>query len=149
MLLRLWVQELILWFADLIFQISSIWTFRFIFRLYTCRCLVAKLCLTLVTPWTIARQAPLSVGFSRQEYWSELPFPSPVDLPNLEIEPMSPTLVAMKNLTEPSGKALYPGRDNHTITKVSRKIPSQWCGLLFPHTSRSGNVKWNFKKCSI
>ena len=80
----------------------------FIFRLYTCHCccLVAELCLTLVTPWTVARQSPLSVGFSRQEYWSELPFPSPVGLPNLEIEPMSPTLAAMKNLTEPSGKPL-------------------------------------------
>ena len=39
--------------------------------------LVAKLCLTLVTQWTVAFQAPLSMGFSRQEYWSELPFPSP------------------------------------------------------------------------
>ena len=40
-------------------------------------------------PWTIARQAPLSMGFSRQDYWSELPFPSPGDLPNLGIEHMS------------------------------------------------------------
>ena len=39
--------------------------------------LVAKSCLTLATPWTVARQAPLSKGFSRQEYWSGLPFPSP------------------------------------------------------------------------
>ena len=38
--------------------------------------LVAKSCLTLATPWTVACQAPLSVGFSRQEYWSGLPFPS-------------------------------------------------------------------------
>ena len=41
--------------------------------------LVAKSCLTLATPWTVASQAPLSVGFSRQEYGSGLPFPSPVD----------------------------------------------------------------------
>ena len=39
-------------------------------------CLVAQTCLTLVTPWTVAHQAPLSMGFSRQEYWSGLPFPS-------------------------------------------------------------------------
>ena len=39
--------------------------------------LVAKLCLTLATPWTGARQTPLSMGFSRQEYWCGLPFPSP------------------------------------------------------------------------
>ena len=44
--------------------------------------LVAKSCLTLATPWTVAHQAPLSMGFSRQEYWSGLPFPSPGDLPD-------------------------------------------------------------------
>ena len=42
-----------------------------------------------VTPWTVARQAPLSMGFSRQEYWSGLPFPSPGDLPNPGIELVS------------------------------------------------------------
>ena len=41
--------------------------------------LVAKSCLTLATPWTVAFQAPLPMGFSRQEYWSGLPFPSPVE----------------------------------------------------------------------
>ena len=45
-----------------------------------------------VTPWMVAYQAPLSIGFSRQEYWSGLPFPSPGDLPNPGIEPRSPTL---------------------------------------------------------
>ena len=43
-------------------------------------------------PWTIAHQDPLSLGFSRQEYWSELPFPSPRDLPDPGIEPESPAL---------------------------------------------------------
>ena len=46
--------------------------------------LVTKSCPTLVTPWTVALQAPLSVEFSRQEYWSGLPCPSPGDLPDLE-----------------------------------------------------------------
>ena len=46
------------------------------------------------TPRTVARQAPLSMGFSRQEYWSGLPFPSPGDLPNPGIEPGSPALQA-------------------------------------------------------
>ena len=46
-------------------------------------------CPTLVTPWTVACQAPLSMGFPSQEYWSGLPFPSPGDLPNLGIEPAS------------------------------------------------------------
>ena len=43
-------------------------------------CLVAKSCPTLETPWTVAHQTPLSMGFSRQDYWSGLPFPSPGDL---------------------------------------------------------------------
>ena len=57
-----------------------------------CHCggLVAKLCLTLVTPWTVASQAPLSMGFFRQEYWRGLPCPPPGDLPNPEDEPGLP-----------------------------------------------------------
>ena len=57
-----------------------------------------------VTPWTVAYQAPLSVGFSRQEYWSGLPFPSPGDLPKLGIEPGSPALRADALPSEPPGK---------------------------------------------
>ena len=49
---------------------------------YLCCYFVAKSCLTLVTPWTEAHQAPLSMGFPRQEYWSALLFPSPGDLPD-------------------------------------------------------------------
>ena len=49
--------------------------------------LVAKLCRTLVTSWTVACQAPLSMGFFRPEYWSELPFSSPGDLPDPESNP--------------------------------------------------------------
>ena len=62
--------------------------------------LVTKSCLTLVTPWTVACQAPLPVGFSRQEYWSGLPFLPPGDLPSLGIEPRSPALQADSLLTE-------------------------------------------------
>ena len=51
-------------------------------------------CPTLATPLTGARQAPPSMGFSRQEYWSGLPFPSPGDLPDPGIEPRSPALQA-------------------------------------------------------
>ena len=58
-----------------------------------CESEVSQLCL-FVTPWTAASQAPPSMGFSRQEYWSGLPFPSPGDLPNSEIEPGSPALQA-------------------------------------------------------
>ena len=48
--------------------------------------LAAQSCPTLVTPWTVALQAPLSMGFSRQEYWSGWPFPSPGDLQDPRIE---------------------------------------------------------------
>ena len=68
--------------------------------------LVSKLCPTLETPWTIARQAPLSMVFSRQEYWSGLPFPSPGNLPDPGIKPGSPALQADSLLTELQGKLL-------------------------------------------
>ena len=49
-----------------------------------------------MTPWTVAHQAPRSMGFARQEYWSGLPFPSPWDLPHPGIEPVSLTLIAAR-----------------------------------------------------
>ena len=55
----------------------------------------------LATPWTVAYQAPLSMGFSRQEYWSGLPFPSPGDLPDPGIEPRFPALQGDSLLSEP------------------------------------------------
>ena len=57
-----------------------------------------------VTIWTVARQASLSMGFSRQDYWSGLPIPSPGDLPDTGIEPGSPELQADSLLSEPPGK---------------------------------------------
>ena len=57
-----------------------------------------------VTPWKIDHQAPLYVEFSRQEYWSGLPFPLPADLPDPEIEPASPALAGEFFTTEPPGK---------------------------------------------
>ena len=60
------------------------------------------------TPWTVAYQAPLSMGFSRQQFWSGLPFPSPGDLPNSGIEPESPALQADALTSEPPGKQNLP-----------------------------------------
>ena len=57
-----------------------------------------------VTPWTVAHQASPSMGFSRQEYWSGLPFPSPGDLPDPGIKPRSPALQADALTSEPPGK---------------------------------------------
>ena len=67
-----------------------------------------------VTPWTIARQAPLSVGFPRQEYWNGLPFP------DLGIEPVSPALAGRVFTTEPPGKSsLIIGE---LLIKITKKL---------------------------
>ena len=58
------------------------------------------------TPWTVAHQAPQSMEFSRQDYWSGLPFPSPADLPNPGIEPGSPARQADALPSEPPGRSI-------------------------------------------
>ena len=68
--------------------------------------LVTQLCPILWDPQTVAHQAPLSMGFSRQEYWGGLQFPSPGDLPNPGIEAGSPILQADSLPSEPPGKPL-------------------------------------------
>ena len=70
------------------------------------------------TPWTVAHQAPLSKGFSRQESWSGLPFPSPGDLPGPGIEPRSPALRADALTSEPQGKPI--DGDKTLETKIWR-----------------------------
>ena len=74
--------------------------------------LVTKSCLTLATPWNVARQSPLSMGFSRQEYWSGLPFPSPGDLPDPGIEPGSLALQA------DSYRLSYEGKSRDLFKKI-------------------------------
>ena len=59
-----------------------------------------------VAPWTVAHQTPPSMGFSRQQYWSGLPFPSPGYLPDLVIGPRTPTMQADALLSEPPGKPI-------------------------------------------
>ena len=75
----------------------------------------AKLCPTLATPWIVAHQTPLSMGFSRQEAWSGLPFPSPGDLPDPGIEAGSPALQADSLPTELQGKTRLKGRVPQTL----------------------------------
>ena len=76
------------------------------------------------TLWTVAHQAPLSKGFSRQEYWSKLPCPPPGDLPNLGIEPKSPTLQADSLPTEPPGKP-WTVQFGVTMGKIGVNVPIQ------------------------
>ena len=78
-----------------------------------CVCLVTQSYLTLVAPWTIACQVPLSMEFPSQEYWNGLPFLPLGDLPHPGIEPvssMSPALQADSFPIEPSGKLMWPWR---------------------------------------
>ena len=71
-----------------------------------CVCISCSVVSDSATPWTVAHQATLSLEFSRQEYWSGLPFPSPGGLPNPEIKSRSPALQADSLLSEPPGKPL-------------------------------------------
>ena len=96
--------------------------------------LVAQSCQTLVTPWTVARQAPLSMGFSPQECWSGLPFPSVGDLSHPGVDPGSPALQAdflTDRATRSSHNSVYPklkecsemtGQACDTNPKHSRKL---------------------------
>ena len=61
---------------------------------------------SFATPWTVAHQVPLSMGFPRQEHWSGLPFLSPAEIPNPGIEPMSPALASGFLTTDPPGKSM-------------------------------------------
>ena len=74
-----------------------------------------------VTPWTAAYQAPLSMGFSRQEYWSGVPFPSPEDLPDPGIKPGSPAFQADTLLSEPPRK---PQADKLDLIKKKMRMRS-------------------------
>ena len=74
-----------------------------------------------VTLWTVARQAPLSMGFSRQEYWSGLPYPPPGDLPNPGSELMAPALQAI--VSESPGKPQNPIVNIKFMSKMLKTLP--------------------------
>ena len=99
-----------------------------------------------MTPWTVAYQAPPSMGFSRQEYWSGLLFPSPGDSPSPGIEPTSPALKADALSSETPGKFSVPlkslqtdkvpirmwvPRNEHSLPDVVRLVPSSSLELAF------------------
>ena len=75
-----------------------------------------------VTPWTVARQAPLSMGFYRQEYWSGVPFLPPGHLSDPEIEPGSPAMQADSLPPEPPGKVF---KDSVSCSVMSNSVQSQ------------------------
>ena len=84
--------------------------------------MLTKSCRTLATPWTEAHQAPLSMGFPRQEYWNGLPFASPEDLPDPGIEPVFPVSSALQADSSPaesSGKSLVYRVHSETSCQVA------------------------------
>ena len=105
--------------------------------------LVTKLCQTLATPWTVALQAPLSMGFSRQEYWSGFPFPSPGDIPDPGIKPGSSALRATRELPSMS-------RDSWLDSFIQRNVVNFTPSMvtfyltgrpnLFIHSSTDGHL---------
>ena len=86
-------------------------------------CLVAKAWYTPLSCHGLTLQAPMSMGFPRQEYWSGLPFPSPGDLPNLGMEPVSPPLAGRFFTTEPLGKPQIRGVEVYKTWLLSLRIP--------------------------
>ena len=87
-------------------------------------------------PWTAAHQAPLSMGFSRQEYWSRLPCPSPGDFPNPGIEPRSSSLQADSLLSKPPRKPLNYCDKNpeHEINPLHRYLHVRYNIVKYRHS---------------
>ena len=79
------------------------------------------------TPWTVAHQAPPSMEFSRQEYWSGLPFPSPGDLPDIRIKPRSPSLRVKALPSEPLGKPTIYTWMQPKCPLTDEWIKKMWC----------------------
>ena len=105
-------------------------------------CLAAKSCPTLGTPWTVACQDPLSMGFSRQEYWSGLPFPSPGVLPDPGIEPSSPTLQADSLLTELWGKPSCSAKSVQLCPTLCDPIDRSPPGSPVPGILQARTLEW-------
>ena len=97
---------------------------------------------SLPSPWTVASQAPPSMGFSRQEYRSGLPFPSPRDLPNPGIEPGSPTFQADALTSEPPGKPFTKQEKNSTLLPRNKYLVIVYMLLKYQELS-SVNMKYN------
>ena len=94
----------------------------------------------LATPWSVARQAPLSMGSSGQEHWSGLPFPSPGDLPNPGIEPWSPALQADSLPSELPGKSTYT-TTRKTIVLTRRTFVDKGWQKTIAHTLSSSVIE--------
>ena len=97
-----------LWFSNCLTEFIFLWLALRSIPFHKCVCAQSLSCVWFfATPWTVACQSPLSLGFSRQESWNGLPFPTPMDLPDPAIEPVSaasPELASRFFVTVPLGK---------------------------------------------
>ena len=89
-----------------VFNVGIIWE-RILLWNFVCMWKSPSRAWLFATPWTVAHQAPLSLGFSRQEYWNGLPFPPSGDLPDPGIESRSPALQTYSLPSEPPGKSNF------------------------------------------
>ena len=101
------------------------------------------------TPWTVAHQAPQSMEFSRQEYWSGVPFPSPGDLPNPGIEPGSPALQADTLPSESRGKPYDPAIPLLGIYPENTTIQKDTCSPMFIATLFTIARTWKQPNCPL
>ena len=103
-------------------------------------CACAKSLHSYLTPWTVTRQIPLSMGFSRQEYWSVLPCPSPGDLPDPGIQPMSPALAGRFFTAEPPGKpsSIFPSPQS----LGNADLLAIYIFLFFPECHLAGTIQY-------
>ena len=93
------------------------------------------------TPWTVAHQTPLSIGFPRQEYWSRLPFPITEYLPDPGIEPKSPAWQAESWTTEPPGKPIQrEKRETEMLIDTEIEVKTDWLGGIGSHDYGSPTI---------
>ena len=109
---------------------------------------------SFVTPWTVAHQAPLSMGFPGQEYWSGLPFPSPGDLPDLGIKPVSPALAGRFFTTVRAGSVVSSSCDpidcsppGSSVHGISQARILEWVAISFFRAS-SPPRDWTQVSCT-
>ena len=99
-----------------------------------CVCVLSHIQL-FATPWTVARQAPLSMGLAVQKYWRGLPFPTPGDIPDLEIKPKSlasPALAGGFFTTDAAWKAWHNFGGHHLFRLQCKRPPQKLCSAVAP-----------------
>ena len=112
--------------------------------MFLCLCSVAQLCL-FVTPWIVACQAPLSMGFPRQEYWSGLSFPSSGDLLHPGIEPMSPASLTLAGRFFTAAPAVGANYRRQNTKRTNKKNPTQ----LSLNKNRGLGAKIGYYACTL